>query len=180
MSEKRKYKQPGKTVPSTRKILQESIKDIEAGLWMCGELTQECVLNGFQKPMGCALGLVGMNAGFAKFREEDEENFVYGEQYGGEYVTTGERVVISDLQYPNESNWSPQALKAVALLAETTRLTKTQIGNIREDGGDELLDVNPSIVIEYNDGKTGGNDLSKKAALSWFKRALAKLDERKS
>lgn len=153
---------------SAKQILDGAIKDIEAGLWTCNEL---CVpVEGKVKRghhvMGCALGLVGMNAGLATYQYDPYDDATYGY-----------------LNYPNEGTWSRPAIKAMQALAATTKLAKSrreQLANEDFSG----FSVEPELVrqesevIMYNDrGSTDVNkSLSKRSALNWFKRARALLD----
>lgn len=153
---------------STRKILKDSIKDIEKGLWVCNAYAKENGAPRAKKPLGCAVGLVAINAGVAKiFRTKD-----------GGSVTA--QVPIDAAEY------TPQARKALSLLVQTARLKKHQRAELRQcrkdaDSDVEASNVDMGWVIVYNDeGRStkygDGENLTPKLALNWFKRALAALD----
>jgi hypothetical protein len=144
-----------KRAVSTRRILEESIADIEAGLWICGDLCELNENEGATKPMGCALGLVGINAGYAKIR-----NTSYG--------------VTANVDYPRD-DWARPAIKAVTLLAEAARPTKTQVDEARAEAGEAAglaVPFEQGIVWRVNDA----DGMTPRKALNWFRRALALLD----
>lgn len=145
-----------KRAVSTRHILQDCIKDIEDGLWVCGELCEANDAEGATKPMGCALGLVGINAGYATIK-----NTPYG--------------VSADVDYPKK-DWSKSAIRAVTLLADTAHVTKDQRLEVAEEVAGENTDyavpVEQGIVWRFNDS----GSMTPRRALDWFKRALKTLD----
>jgi hypothetical protein len=142
---------------STSEILGECIADIDSGHWVCGQLiTDE---NGTIKekespnfkPMGCAIGLVGINSGAA--------NLV--KRHGSPYWEMG---------YPSDDpegeDYTPEAKKAVELLAATSHMEEREKESIRgRDGGD--LAVSESIVIDTNDNLCHTPAQARK----WFKKA---------
>lgn len=152
-------------------IIDASIADIEAGLWVCGELVGEETPG--KKPMGCALGLIGINSGAASITVEKD-------------ALSGETVCMAYMDYPAEAEtskdkWTAAAKKAVAALADTTRLRAARRKELAADsvGWEKLYD--PALIFQtnaitaYNDGgpqdAIQSSNLSKKAALAWFQRA---------
>ena len=157
--------------PSTRKILEQSIQDIKDGLWTCDILTRDCevVPGGCSKPMGCALGLVGINAGQARI--EEYEGF------------DGLCRITAVLDYPSEADamndpWPRSALRAVELLASTTRLSKMRREELSDPYNLDRLEQSAAYVTGYNDtGAHGEAPLTPRQAIAWFRRALAELDK---
>jgi hypothetical protein len=157
-----------KKVASTRKILTESIKDIEAGRWSCGDL---CEVTEGPKPMGCALGLLQLNSGAVEIRINP-----YGEAW-------------ASLSYPSDGEWTPQALEALDLLVDTAQAPPGAAGTLArkreilanaeadpEYYHTSVIGAKEELVYALNDFDVGVNRMTPKRALSWFKRALAKLD----
>lgn len=160
-----------KRATSTRKILERSIEDIENGLWTCGEM---CEATEGPKPMGCALGLLGINSGAFPVEEGPDGKFY------------------ASITYPSDGAWTPQALKALDLMVDTARAVpgtkylldrkRDQIEVARQNvdnygsGDDDVVAAKEELVYALNDS----NGMTPKRALSWFRRALAKLDAGKS
>lgn len=155
-----------KRAPSTRKILEACIEDIEIGRWCKHHLGVMTKTNGLKKPMGCALGLVGIESGALEVVD-----------VGDGYVH-----IVDDEHYPSRGDWPKSAVKAVKLLAETVRFPKKEIEKRLQEGRekaqdnetDETLGAIETVVYYFNDQGIS----SKQGALNWFKRALAKLDEK--
>jgi hypothetical protein len=147
-----------KKAPSARVILERSIKDIQNGQWVCGTWSSACEI----KPKGCAMGLVAINAAHPET--------VKFKSYDG--------FVKADIRPMSGGRWPTGAKKAAAALAATIRspvkARTNYLLNCTEKSqqavGFEDMMVE-GIVIDYNDGGIGP-----KAALNWFKRALASLD----
>jgi hypothetical protein len=137
----------------TINILEESIKDIKEHRWICNELVGGNFHNE-EKPMGCAIGLVGINSGAGRL--------VTDKNYGSYYY----------MAYPKEEpeKWSEAAMVTIRFLAETTRWER----GAREAAGvaEESRGNSTDEVILYNDGGEGGENISSPKALAWFKRAL--------
>lgn len=122
-------------------ILDACISDIENGLWICGSI---CDVNRDQKVVGCALGLVGINAGLA--------------------YLDGDQVVVP---YPSEAvnngkPWSAGALKAVDLLSDAIPAGEYHNDDTAEDR-----------VYHYNDQYNSVGNLTAEEAIAWFRRARA-------
>jgi hypothetical protein len=72
--------------------------------WMCNRLTEACILNGHQKPLGCAMGLVMMNGGMGT--------------YGANrlYVTADDNRVQVVWYEPSDGSWHDNDAVAEAML----------------------------------------------------------------
>lgn len=148
------------TAASTRTILEESIKDIEEGRWVCGDL---CEATEGPKPMGCALGLLQLNSGTAKILTDPYDGMHY-----------------AMLSYPSDGKWPQSALEALDLLvdaakatpgyAETLARKRSYISSAHDDY--DATVAKEELVYGLNDDR----GMTPKRALSWFKRALALLD----
>lgn len=165
-----------KRTPSARKILQDSIADIDAGLWVCGDLMRPCPINGTQKPMGCALGLVGINS-----RQYDVKTKMSWITDPSSFIRKKAEVAYASIRYP--SLRSPKSvLKAVELLAETTKLSDATMEDIltsydTSKARDRLM-LQEEVITTYNDTGASYQRLAPSDAKAWFQRALAKLDEK--
>lgn len=137
-------------------ILEHSVADIKAGLWVCGDLTLSCNLVQSQKPMGCAIGLLGINGGAAEIvKSQGDNEFEEGD------------IVEAFMNYPKDggSDWSEEAKKTVEILAscipkefmEDHYLAARTLGEAQ------------NAVVEYNDG-----GITTGEALVWFEAALQK------
>jgi hypothetical protein len=127
----------------TVRILSECIADIDAGLWTCNVLVKD---KKGPKPMGCALGLVGMNSGAYKIVTND-------------YGISGALVDYPDAAEEEGTPWPKAALKAVDILAAQVRLT---------DEYPYSTFNSVDKVVTFNDKKCP--DAS--TARAWFVRAL--------
>lgn len=148
-----------------RQILTASIKDIEHGLWVCNSYAETNYEPKAKKPLGCAIGLVAINAGVAS-------------------VITNRDGSVSASVPTNMASYTKQAKKVVALLAKTAKLSKYQRTELREDVKYALLEggnadeLYASAVIGYNDeGGADDGNLKPRQALAWFNRALKALDK---
>jgi len=157
-------------------ILDESIKDIKDGLWTCNTLVEEKEFKPGEKPMGCAAGLVGINAGAAQITEDTI------------HTPDGPLTVCyAHLDEP-AADWGPGAKAALEALAETVRMPKSRVEECRNKAREYALGSGEDpefaelyeVVFRYNDTKgkqvqgytySKEHNLSKSAALNWFKRA---------
>lgn len=144
---------PAKTEPTVEEqaaeILEASVADIKAGLWVCNAYI--VTINGRKKrPEGCAVGRVGIN--------------------GGESFWSGEHQCWSLNGFTRENKtgveaWSPASKLALRHLAEA-------IPNSTTDPHDSAED-HESYIIEYNDNGRNGDRLLTVQAIAWFERAAA-------
>lgn len=155
-------------------VLSESILDIKAGHWICGELMLAAEANGNKKPDGCAVGLAVINARLEPILIVEEPDVESG------------KVAICHISDPSDyfgpGKKHPQArldalkksLIALALAIPTNKRPQEYDENkgdyvpvtdeqIRAMGVEEL----ESMIIEYNDSSI---DVSE--AETWFKKAL--------
>lgn len=137
-------------------ILIECIKDIKAGRWTCGTLSEVCPVGG-DKPMGCALGLVAVNGGAVIEQRPTQYPLVPGVKFAIDYPTDAAG---------HGSPWPKPALLAVEALAATTRRSVSEAGAFSD-----TLARHQSDVIDFNDSE----DMTPRKALYWFKRALAQV-----
>lgn len=93
------YKAEEKSL-SASGILKDSIDDIDNNLWFCHTLTNlpDEDRPAKAKPMGCALGLIGINGNCMKADGRNPNKFYLG--------------------YPEEYPWTPEAIQAMEILAE--------------------------------------------------------------
>lgn len=135
---------------TAKQILDECIDDIEGGRWICGELTGPGRL-GANKPMGCAIGLVGINGGAAEITHKDG-------------------VCYAEMNYPSDDGdgrWNESAKEALEALADAVPLGK--------DHPHYFAD-RECRVYNYNDvgGDLSGNTekkLTARQARAWFTKA---------
>lgn len=163
---------PKRSVGKTRnavQVIDACIKDIEDGYWICADLVRD---GKGKKPMGCALGLVGINAGLAELSFNDAG------------------VCTARLPYPTDGliKWTTNASTAMKALSKTARVSKaTRTGFVKAAKGDAAagyfvdpeLGANQNIITTYNDRGAGAGRLTEKRAIAWFNRARKALTEGK-
>lgn len=138
-------------------ILEESIRDIQRGQWLCGELTQHVPYQLDAKPMGCAVGLVGINGGAARLHTSREHTMLWAE-----------------MSSPEEGwhRWPLKARQAVLLLAQALPKGWRPPGVNNYDVNDnDQGEQAATSVINYNDTGDDGDNITPGVALAWFKRA---------
>jgi hypothetical protein len=156
-------------------VLEESILDIRAGHWLCGELMQEAEANGNKKPDGCAVGLAVINAKLARVviaKSDDYDSGLYAYcptiQNPSHYFKGGEfpKARLKALEK------SMLAL-ALAIPVDARPVTTEYRGDEYEDhhiSDDEIKDYSieqlESLIIEYND-----SSIDEGRAMDWFKAA---------
>lgn len=137
-------------------ILESCIKDIEQGQWICGQLCKSTPNRVGAKPMGCAVGLVGINGGVAELRVDYRNN------------------LFAELASPDDYwvEWPVKARQAVLLLAQALPkdLRPYRVDKLTVDDEEKGMEAAAS-VIAYNDGDGDEESLSSVGALEWFKRA---------
>jgi hypothetical protein len=139
---------------SIREILEACIEDIDAGRWLCGQLTgvnPKGTGPNF-KPLGCAIGLVGINSGAAELQ---------GDTFHLEYPT-----------YDNDQRWTDAGKEAVRILAKVSPMTQAELYDYGYDDldTDRVADAQ-EIVVSTNDDFC----IVPKEARNWFKKALDSL-----
>lgn len=165
--------------PSLKTIFSKSIKDIEKGLWLCGDLcTNKAVSAKKYKQMACAVGLVSLYGGNAITVErslylEDDDGDVY------DYFT----FMVKEATYPSDRVWTQNSTQALRLLLENApkgskKDAKKVLDNADRainyfDGNDESNWTSYGSylsggVIHINDDVIKGNA---KKALKWFQDA---------
>jgi hypothetical protein len=153
-------------------VLELSYNDIPYH-WICGTLTRECILNGYKKPEGCALGLVGMNAGLAQYYVKEVEKF---DDLIKTYVKTGEiqiqahQLDQSDM-YGNEI--TAEAIMCLFLAIPESWLSRKQGWSEHVDEAYHYMVDNIQVpeaadtIVSYNDG-----EITRGEAASWFCNAI--------
>jgi hypothetical protein len=159
-------------------VLEESILDIENGLWLCGELMQEAEANGNKKPRGCAVGLAVINSKLARVVIQKDDSGTWD---------SGLVAYCPSIQNPShyfKGGEFPKArLKALekSLLALALAIPRSERPEVRNNFGeiaqedltlsdDEIKDYSvdqlESLIIEYND-----SSIDEGRAMDWFKAA---------
>lgn len=130
------------------RILEQSLKDINAGRWLCGNF-----IHAFkEKPAGCALGLIGINGGNYPLK-----------QIGSELVC----LVTDEATEDDSKSWTDQSHTAMRLLYEAIdEKDKPHIF------GDLPIGDIWSDIAEYNDM------MQEDEAKEWFSAAITLAKER--
>ncbi len=159
---------------TAKEILEESIKDIAAGHWCKGNLAEYGETKGgttfsneqvgcdtsawdsfipFEKPMGCAIGLISTYGGL-----------------GSEFEQQVDGVTLKSFEpeYPNSAyslNDSAPVVEALKALYDAA----PGIGGTGDPGFDLEIDDVETAIYEYNDS----SECTQPVAEAWFRRALA-------
>jgi hypothetical protein len=164
-------------------VLGESILDIKAGHWLCGEIMQAAEANGNKKPDGCAVGLAVINAKLAPIVIEEDTT---GQFESGLYAYCP--IILNPSEYfKGDGEYTQAQLKALeksimalALAIPMDFRDVTTIEHTGADGesywediplsNDEIKDFSinqlEKIVIEYNDSSINAHE-----AEQWFQAA---------
>lgn len=87
---------------NAKQIIEKSIKDIQAGLWICNDL---CEVGENAKMMGCAIGLVALNGGLTHTSNVSTYNTKTDEY---------EVVAVEYAEYPfDEDEWTATKRKSI-------------------------------------------------------------------
>jgi hypothetical protein len=157
-------------------VLEESILDIRAGHWLCGELMQEAEANGNKKPHGCAVGLAVINAKLARVVIAKSDDWDSG-------LTAYCPTIQNPSHYFKGGEFPKARLKALEkslrALALAIPLDDRPFDTVLLDDGeyqdkpvtdDEIKDYSilqlESLIIEYND-----SSIDEGRAMDWFKAA---------
>jgi hypothetical protein len=157
-------------------VLEESILDIRAGHWLCGELMQEAEANGNKKPHGCAVGLAVINAKLARVVIAKSDDWDSG-------LTAYCPTIQNPSHYFKGGEFPKARLKALekslrALALAIPRSERPEVtnnfGEIEQEdltlSDDEIKDYSieqlESLIIEYND-----SSIDEGRAMDWFKAA---------
>jgi hypothetical protein len=164
---------------SAVQTLERSIKDIDAGLWVCGDLCHTS--SDYSKPqkpkmMACAVGLISLHGGHTvtktiaiKGKTFDVKYAVYPEDETTRNHKKAPKNVRQALEYLVLA--LPPALRNLEEFDELsystnyTNITRKNIGSLSTV-------VLSGIVVGYNDGEIACKDNPAKAARQWFGRAL--------
>lgn len=157
---------------SVSEILRKSLKEIEAGYWVCGELCRIPEDGPKGKPMACAVGMVSLYSGNTK-----KERFYVGEYKSGPRKGEDKFVAFTRATYPDKK-WTEEGVKALEILTLTapTKAHKMypRIPSLLKRGEPVAQDLLGESVVSANDEFI----TSSRNAAAWFKRAL-KLAEKK-
>jgi hypothetical protein len=112
------------TTPS--EVFQECLLDIRDGLWVCGELSlPNTTCTQVEKPMGCALGLVGINTGECQWTLERNAESDY--------------VVFPTWPNDRVQNWDRLAQECVQILAEAAVIVSDEYAECVADNEDLMV-----------------------------------------
>lgn len=132
------------------RVFEECLLDIRDGLWICDTLAaSNTSQTHVAKPMGCAVGLIGINSGSC---------FIWSDRVGIHASFSEESAIYWD-QLAQTCIWS--LYKALQ--------------EMFPDGGYLAVSLEHAegYVVEYNDsGGGGGGNLSPAQATEWFQKAL--------
>lgn len=168
--------------PSLKTIFTKSIKEIEKGLWICGELCQLSPTKTKIKHMACAVGLVSLHGGNTR---ERKRKFYF------EDLDKHLEFLVKEATYPEDQPWNSNSVKALRLLLENAPKGSKVFAKMKLVAADAAL-ITPSSyawagpedswqrygqllsdgVVRINDTALGKN--KEKAALkaaAWFKDA---------
>jgi hypothetical protein len=131
-------------------VLSECLTDIRDGLWVCGMLSSpNASVHHVAKPMGCAVGLVGINSGNTSIR-------------------SGAAGVFAVFDFETAERWN-------ALGQETVLILANALDGVDEWTSDVEAEAVPdaeSRIIAYNDEGDDSCNISPEQAREWFERAL--------
>jgi hypothetical protein len=152
-------------------VLEESILDIRAGHWLCGELMQEAEANGNKKPHGCAVGLAVINAKLARVVIAKSDDWDSGLTAYCPTIQNPSVYFRGDKTYPKARLKAlEKSLLALALaIPQDDRPATDSYGEVFLSD-DEIKDYSieqlESLIIEYND-----SSIDEGRAMDWFKAA---------
>jgi hypothetical protein len=161
-------------------VLEESILDIRAGHWLCGELMQEAEANGNKKPDGCAVGLAVINSKLARVVIAKSDDYDSGLMAYCPSINNPSVYFRGDQNYPKARLKAlEKSLLALALAipVDARPVTTEYRGDEYEDqhiSNDDIkgysIEQLESLIIEYND-----SSLDTGTAMNWFKAAYSSL-----
>lgn len=133
------------TTKKPSEIFAGCIEDIDAGMWVCGELSRELseTPNEGVKGHGCALGLIAINGGNAHKQE----------------LPSG--ACLWEIDYHTDRRWNDASVEAMKILAEavpgeTHSIRNTTPGDIQDH------------IINFNDGLNEHAKEDVALARQWF------------
>jgi hypothetical protein len=162
-------------------VLQESILDIKAGLWLCGDLMQSAEANGNKKPKGCAVGLLVINARLApvvivKDEGWDSGKYAYCPQISnptyyfkmGAPATRLHALKQSLVALAQAIPLEDRPMQFESADPETGEMEEQEKPMTDKEIAGLSVDELESMVIEYNDSNISSED-----AEAWFQKAYA-------
>jgi hypothetical protein len=151
-------------------VFEECLLDIRDGLWICDALSknnESCTH--VEKPMGCGIGLIGINTGDCTWELMRNESFDF--------------IVVETWNEDEMYAWSDLAQKCGVILAKAALIINPKRFSVYEDEnglrGEDREEVlayydkhvivadAQEIIINYNDGGIRKDD-----ADAWFSKAL--------